>query len=169
MQSWLEGRNWIGKCAQATGMTASLRILSSKADSNTWESFTRSGLKLEWASTTLRCLQEKAYQATSETKTTSEASYLGSKGTLMMGRGISGLRGGVWGKVRWQVGQAWQNRFTLASRLGQWKRSRTRWVVFWPPKWPAIGCAGANSITISVLARGTTNRVFSSPLRCATQ
>ncbi len=28
-------------------MTASLRILSSKADSNTWESFTRSGLKLE--------------------------------------------------------------------------------------------------------------------------
>ncbi len=35
------------KCTQATGMTASLRILSSKADSNTWESFTRSGLKLE--------------------------------------------------------------------------------------------------------------------------
>ncbi len=29
------------------GMTASLRILSSKADSNTWESFTRSELKLE--------------------------------------------------------------------------------------------------------------------------
>ncbi len=28
-------------------MTTSLRILSSKADSNTWESFTRSGLKLE--------------------------------------------------------------------------------------------------------------------------
>ncbi len=28
-------------------MTASLRILSSKADSNTWESFTRSGLKLD--------------------------------------------------------------------------------------------------------------------------
>ncbi len=28
-------------------MTASLRIQSSKADSNTWESFTRSGLKLE--------------------------------------------------------------------------------------------------------------------------
>ncbi len=39
MQSWLEGRNWVGKGAQATGMTASLRILSSKADSNTWESF----------------------------------------------------------------------------------------------------------------------------------
>ncbi len=48
MQSWLEGRIWVGKGAQATGMTASLRIQSSKADSNTWESFTRSGLKLEW-------------------------------------------------------------------------------------------------------------------------
>ncbi len=47
MQSWPEGRNWVGKCAQATGMTASSRILSSKADSNTWESFTRSELKLE--------------------------------------------------------------------------------------------------------------------------
>ncbi len=47
MQSLLEGRNWVGKCAQATGMTASLRILPSKADSNTWESFTRSELKLE--------------------------------------------------------------------------------------------------------------------------
>ncbi len=31
----------------ATGMTTSFRILSSKANSNTWESFTRSGLKLE--------------------------------------------------------------------------------------------------------------------------
>ncbi len=47
MQSWLEGRIWVGKGAQATGMTASLRTQSSKADSNTWESFTRSGLKLE--------------------------------------------------------------------------------------------------------------------------
>ncbi len=47
MQSWLEGRIWVGKGAQATRMTASLRILSSKADSNTCESFTRSGLKLE--------------------------------------------------------------------------------------------------------------------------
>ncbi len=48
MQSWLEGRNWLGKGAKATRMTASLRMLSSKADSNTWESFTRSDLKLEW-------------------------------------------------------------------------------------------------------------------------
>ncbi len=47
MQSWLEGRIWVGKGAQATGMTTSLRILSSKADSNTCESFTRSELKLE--------------------------------------------------------------------------------------------------------------------------
>ncbi len=47
MQSWLEGRIWVGKGAQATGMTASFRIQSRKADSNTWESFTRSGLKLE--------------------------------------------------------------------------------------------------------------------------
>ncbi len=47
MQSWLEGRIWVGKVAQATGMTASLRIQSSKADSNTCESFTRSELKLE--------------------------------------------------------------------------------------------------------------------------
>ncbi len=45
-----------GKGAQATGMTTSLKIQSSKADSNTWESFTRSELKLE---------------------STSEASYLG--------------------------------------------------------------------------------------------
>ncbi len=49
-----EGRNWIGKGAQATVVysirtvfSASLRIRSSKADSNTWESFTRSELKLE--------------------------------------------------------------------------------------------------------------------------
>ncbi len=44
----LTGRKKLGcKGAQTTGMTASLRILSSKADSNTWESFTRSELKLE--------------------------------------------------------------------------------------------------------------------------
>ncbi len=69
----------VGKCAPATGMTASLRILSSKADPNTWESFTRSELKLEWVHqvTTFRYFQEKGYQATSETETSSEASYLG--------------------------------------------------------------------------------------------
>ncbi len=47
MQSWLEGRIWVGKGAQAIGMTASLRIQSSKADSNICDNFTRSGLKLE--------------------------------------------------------------------------------------------------------------------------
>ncbi len=41
----LTGRKNLGrKGAQATGMTASLRIQSIKADSNTCESFTRSGL-----------------------------------------------------------------------------------------------------------------------------
>ncbi len=51
----------------------------SKADSNTCESFTRSGLTGVSASrvTTLRRLQEKGYQATSEPETTSEASYPG--------------------------------------------------------------------------------------------
>ncbi len=47
MHSWQEGINWVGTCAQATRMAARLRILSSKADSNNWESFTRSELKLE--------------------------------------------------------------------------------------------------------------------------
>ncbi len=60
-------------------MTASLRILSSKADSNTCESFIRSGLKLESVhqESPAQTLQEKGYQATSEPETTSEASYLG--------------------------------------------------------------------------------------------
>ncbi len=47
MQSCLEGRNWVGNCAQSTGMTTSLRKLSIKADSNTRKRFTRSELKLE--------------------------------------------------------------------------------------------------------------------------
>ncbi len=49
-------------------MTASLRIQSSKADSNTWESFTRSGLKLESVhqSHHAQTSSEKGYQATSE-------------------------------------------------------------------------------------------------------
>ncbi len=61
-------------------MTTSLKILSSKADSNTWESFTRSGLKLESVhqeSPHSDVLLGKGYQATSETETMSEASYLG--------------------------------------------------------------------------------------------
>ncbi len=61
-------------------MTASLRIQSSKADSNTWESFTRSGLKLESVHQESPCsdvFRKRATQATSEPETTSEASYLG--------------------------------------------------------------------------------------------
>ncbi len=68
MQSWLEGRIWVGKGAQATGMTASLRILSSKADSNhLWElhkEWTEAGVSASRV-TMLRRLQEKGYQATS--------------------------------------------------------------------------------------------------------
>ncbi len=44
----LTGRKNLGrKRGTSNRETASLRIQSSKADSNTWESFTRSGLKLE--------------------------------------------------------------------------------------------------------------------------
>ncbi len=82
MQSWPEGRNWLGKCAQATGMTASLRILSSKADSNTKKKLLGK-LHKEWTEagvsasrvTTLRHLQEKSYQTTSETETGGASQY----------------------------------------------------------------------------------------------
>ncbi len=79
MQSWLEGRIWVGKGAQATGMTASLRILSSKADSNTCESFTRSGLKLESVHQESPRSDVFRKRATKPllNQTTSEASYLG--------------------------------------------------------------------------------------------
>ncbi len=43
----LTERKNLGRKRCTTGMTTSLRIQSSKADSNTCESFTRSGLKLE--------------------------------------------------------------------------------------------------------------------------
>ncbi len=78
MQSWLEGRIWVGKGAQATGMTASLRIQSSKADSNTWESFTRSGLKLESVHQESPHSDVFRKRATSllNQRQTSEASYL---------------------------------------------------------------------------------------------
>ncbi len=65
----------MGKGAQATGMTASLRILSSKADSNT-----RSEVKLESVyqeSPHSDIFRKKGYQSTSETETSSETSYLG--------------------------------------------------------------------------------------------
>ncbi len=47
MQSWLEGRNWVENVHKQQGWPRCLRILLSKADSNTWERFTRSELKLE--------------------------------------------------------------------------------------------------------------------------
>ncbi len=63
----------LGKCAQATGINHRLReYCQARADSNTWESFTRSELKLESVHQefiTLRRLQGKGYQATSETET----------------------------------------------------------------------------------------------------
>ncbi len=76
----LTGRkNWVGKCAPATGMTASLRILSSKVDSNTWESFTRSELKLEsvYQESPRSDIFRKRATKPLETETLSEASYLG--------------------------------------------------------------------------------------------
>ncbi len=58
-------------------MTASLRILSSKADSKhlgeLHKEWTEAGVSASRV-TTLRRLQEKGYQATSEPETTSEAS-----------------------------------------------------------------------------------------------
>ncbi len=80
MQSWLEGRIWVGKGAQATGIDRKLKNTVKQS----W--FKHLGeLHKEWTEagvsasrvTTLRRLQEKGYQATSEPETTSEASYLG--------------------------------------------------------------------------------------------
>ncbi len=59
MQSWLEGRIWVGKGAQATGMTASLRILSSKADSNTWRA--SQGVDWSWS----QCIKSHHAQTSS--------------------------------------------------------------------------------------------------------
>ncbi len=47
MQSWLEGRIWVGKVHQATGMTASLRIQSSISWFKHLGELHKSGLKLE--------------------------------------------------------------------------------------------------------------------------
>ncbi len=46
MQSWLEGRIWVGKVHKQQD-DCKLENTVKQADSNTWESFTRSGLKLE--------------------------------------------------------------------------------------------------------------------------
>ncbi len=71
MQSWLEGRIWVGKGAQATGMTASLRIQSRLGELH--KEWTEVGVSASRV-TTLRRLQEKGYQAISEPETTSEFS-----------------------------------------------------------------------------------------------
>ncbi len=79
MQSWLEGRIWVGKGAQATGMTESLRIQSSKLI----QTLGRASQGVDWSWS--QCIKShhaltssgKGYQATSEPATTSEASYLG--------------------------------------------------------------------------------------------
>ncbi len=80
MQSWLEGRILVGKGAQATGMTANLRIRSKlswfKHLGEFHKEWTEAGVSASRV-TTLRRLQKKGYQATSEPETTSEASYLG--------------------------------------------------------------------------------------------
>ncbi len=59
MQSWLEGRLWVGKGAQATGMTQAWEYSQNKADSNTWERFTRSGLS--WS----QCIKSHRTQTSS--------------------------------------------------------------------------------------------------------
>ncbi len=61
-------------------MTASLRIQSSKADSITWESFTRSGLKLESVqqeSPHSDVFRKRATKPLLNQRQMSEASYLG--------------------------------------------------------------------------------------------
>ncbi len=59
MQSWLEGRILVGKGAQATGMTASLRIQSSKADSNTCRA--SQGVNWSWS----QCIKSHHVQTSS--------------------------------------------------------------------------------------------------------
>ncbi len=132
MQSWLEGRNWVEKCAQATGMTASLRILSSKADSNTWESFTRSELKLESVHQESRrsdIFRKRAYQATSETETSSEASYPGLR-RKRTGLLLSGPKSSFQIKVNFSF-----NLEIKDPRVWKEEMERHRIHVAWSPVW----------------------------------
>ncbi len=78
MQSWLEGI-WVGKGAQATGIPQAWEYCQAKLIQTLGElhkEWTEAGVSASRV-TTLRRLQEKGYQATSEPETTSEASYLG--------------------------------------------------------------------------------------------
>ncbi len=63
MQSWLEGRNWIGKCCTSTGMTESLRYCQAKQIQTLGKSFTRRWTEVGVSAsrvTTLRHIQERA-------------------------------------------------------------------------------------------------------------
>lgn len=62
----LSGREKFGgKGAQATGTTAVLRILLSKAESRTWESFTGNEVSVESKAITHRCLHEMNFCSSS--------------------------------------------------------------------------------------------------------
>ncbi len=73
------GRIWVGKGAQATGDCKLENTVKQSWFKHLWElhkEWTEAGVSASRV-TTLRRLQEKGYQATSEAETTSEASYLG--------------------------------------------------------------------------------------------
>ncbi len=92
-----------------------------------------------------------------------------SKGTSMMGSGISGLGGGFLGDVTWQVGQAWQNSFTSVSIPGQWNRSRIRGSC-WPARdVPPWGVSVPTPTRSPSSYEAPPAVIFPSPLRCATQ
>ncbi len=80
MQSWLEGRIWVGKrCTSNRDDRKLENTVNQSWFKHLWElhkEWTEAGVSASRV-TTLRRLQEKGYQATSEPETTSEASYLG--------------------------------------------------------------------------------------------
>ncbi len=80
MQSWLEGRIWVGKGAQATGMTAKLEnTVKQSWFKHLWElhkEWTEAGVSASRV-TTLRTSSGKRATKPLWTRDTSEASYLG--------------------------------------------------------------------------------------------
>ncbi len=79
MQSWLEGRIWVGKVHKQQGWLQAWEYSQEKLIQALVSA--SQGVDWSWSQasrvTTLRRLQEKGYQATSKPETTSEASYLG--------------------------------------------------------------------------------------------
>ncbi len=79
MQSWLEGRIWVGKGAQAQGWLQAWEYCQAKLI----QTLVRASQGVDWSWS--QCIKShhaqtssgKGYQATSEPETTSEASYLG--------------------------------------------------------------------------------------------